>query len=460
MFLDKAKIIIKAGNGGKGAVSFLRTKMNAHGGPDGGDGGNGGNVIFKATNNLNTLYNLKFKRRFFAENGKDGGKYNCTGKSGKDVIVEVPCGTVIYDASTNKVIADLQEDGQLFTALKGGMGGRGNSYFATAVRRTPRFSQSGEICQEKEVILELKTIADVGLVGFPNVGKSTLLSVISAARPKIADYAFTTLTPNLGVVAYHENSFVIADIPGLIEGASKGVGLGHEFLRHIERVRIILHLIDISESEGRNAVEDYKIINRELHNYSEKLSELPQIIILTKCDLLEEKELKKKIKNFKESVFEIIRQSKIEENNIEQSDSLNETNQDNQDKKSENNNFELPEILPISSITNLNIEKLKEIIWEKLKDLPKTESVQIEEFEFDKRDKESLEILRNDDGSFELKGGYIDNLIRGIVLSDFISFAYFQKRLKNDGVIEKLKEKGLKDGDTIHIKDVSFEYVE
>ena len=460
MFFDKAKIVIKAGDGGNGVVSFYRDKMNANGGPDGGDGGNGGNVIFKANKNLNTLYGFKFKRKFVAENGHNGGASNWTGKSGKDIFVEVPCGTVIFDAGTNKVVADMQEEGQLFTALKGGIGGRGNSFYATSTRRTPRFSQSGEQSKEKEVVLELKTIADVGLVGFPNVGKSTLLSVISAARPKIANYAFTTLTPNLGVVAYYENSFVVADIPGLIEGASEGVGLGHEFLRHIERVRLIVHLVDISESEGRNALNDYIVLNKELKNYSQKLANLPQIIVLTKCDLVEKELLDEKINNFSNDVKKIIENS----DSVKPAKSLkkNETNEKKTKEKISNQNidFKMPEILPISSITRSNIEKLKEIVWNKLKNLPKTEVVEVEEFDFDKKDKISLNIDINEDGSFELTGGYIDNLIRGIVLSDFESFAYFQKRLKSDGIIEKLMEKGLKAGDTIHIKDIAFEYVE
>lgn len=457
MFFDKVKVIIKAGDGGNGVISFYRSKMTAKGGPDGGDGGNGGNIIFKAKNSLNTLYSFRFKRKFVAENGSHGGKYNCTGKSGQDLIIEVPCGTVIYDAESNKVIADMQEDEQLFTALKGGIGGRGNSFYATSTRRTPRFSQSGEICKEKEVLLELKTIADVGLVGFPNVGKSTLLSVISAARPKIANYAFTTLTPNLGVVAYYENSFVVADIPGLIEGASEGVGLGHEFLRHIERVRLIVHLIDISESEGRNAVNDFVVLNKELENYSQKLAELPQIIVLTKCDLLDKKLLDEKVEIFSNQVKEILKKSQYEKLLIS-SDIAPNLKQDIKEKFEKE--FKMPEILPISSITKSNIEKLKDIIWANLEKLPKTNPIEIEEFEFDKKDKISLEIIKKDDGSFELLGGYIDNLIRGIVLSDFESFAYFQKRLKADGIIDKLKEKGLMPGDTIHIKDIAFEFVE
>ncbi|MDD3862653.1 MAG: GTPase ObgE, partial [Clostridia bacterium] len=405
MFLDKAKITIKAGDGGKGAISFIRNKMTATGGPDGGDGGKGGDIVFKATKNLNTLYGFRYKRKTIAENGHDGGKTNCTGKNGKDVIIEVPCGTVIYDATSNKVIADMREDRQLFTALKGGLGGRGNSYFATSTRRAPRFSQTGEICEEKEIILELKTIADVGLVGFPNVGKSTLLSVISAARPKIADYAFTTLTPNLGVVSYFENIFVVADIPGLIEGASEGIGLGHDFLKHIERVRLILHMVDISETDGRNAVEDYKILNKELKNYSQKLAELPQIIALTKCDLLKEQILKQKIENFKIEVTKILNKNREEK--------LQHTKNVVENEKVETVNENLVEIIPISAVTLYNIDKLKGLIWNKLKDLPQSDDIEVEEFDFDKRDKVSVEISQKTDGSFVLSGGYIDNLIRG-----------------------------------------------
>ena len=284
------------------------------------------------------------------------------------------------------------------------------------------------------MILELKTLADVGLVGFPNVGKSTLLSVISNARPKIANYAFTTLFPNLGVVSYHNNNYVVADIPGLIEGASEGIGLGHEFLKHIERVRLIVHLVDISEIEGRNAVSDFEIINKELQNYSEKLASLPQLIVLTKCDLMSQEVLAEKVKNFTEEIKPICEKY--------------------------NKDYDRLEIIQISSVTHKNIEELKAKIWNYIEILPETPAIEIEETDFDYRDRTSIEISRLDDGSFVVSGGYIDNLIRGIVLSDFVSFAYFQKRLKNDGVIEKLKEKGLKEGDIVRIKDINFEYSE
>ncbi len=427
MFLDRVKISIKAGDGGNGAVSFYRSKLTANGGPDGGDGGKGGDIIFRATKDMTSLYSFTFKKKFVAENGSNGGKSNKIGASGKDLFIEVPCGTVILDAESNKVIADLREHGEEFVALKGGGGGRGNTYYATATRQAPRFSQSGEKCVERKVVLELKTIADVGLVGYPNAGKSTLLSVISNARPKIADYAFTTLEPNLGVVEYYDNAFIVADIPGLIEGASEGVGLGHRFLRHVERVRLILHLVDISGSEGREAFEDYKVINTELEKYSKKLRALPQIVVLTKCDLLSKDELEERVENFKNKLKGLGDKS---------------------------------EIVTISSITNSGLTELKKAVWEKLKTLPKSAPMEVELFDFDKRDKTSLFVSKRADGSFEVSGGFIDNLIRGIVLSDEISFSYFQKRLKDDGIIDKLKEIGLKDGDTVHIKDISFEYIE
>lgn len=426
MFLDKVKISIKAGNGGKGVVSFYRSKMTMNGGPDGGDGGSGGNIIFRASNNQNTLYGFKFNHRFVAENGHDGSGTNKTGANGKDVIIDVPCGTVVLDAESGKVIADMREEGDMFTALKGGLGGKGNAYFATATRQAPRFSQTGEVVKEREVILELKTIADVGLVGYPNVGKSTLLSVISNARPKIANYQFTTLVPNLGVVQYYDNSFVVADIPGLIEGASDGVGLGHEFLKHIERVRLILHLVDIAETEGRNAVEDFKTINHELKKYSEKLSGLKQIIVLTKSDLLTEEDLKQKTQIFETEITKIL-------------------------------GFK-PEILTISSIAQKGLENLKNVVWKHLEKIPKTPAIEVEDTNFDKRDKTSINIVRKPDASFEVTGGYVDNLIRGIVLSDFNSFSYFQMRLKRDGVIEKLKAMGMKDGDLVRIKEIEFVY--
>ena len=423
MFLDRVKISIKAGNGGKGSTSFLRTKLVENGGPDGGDGGNGGDIIFKATNDINTLYSFRFKKKFIAENGEDGHAKNQTGKRGKSEIILVPTGTVLINPQTDKIIADLSDDGAEFVALKGGLGGHGNAYFKSSIKQAPSFSQMGEVTNQKEVILELKTIADVGLVGFPNVGKSTLLSVISNANPKIANYHFTTIYPNLGVCETMGETFVVADIPGLIEGASDGAGLGHYFLKHVERVRLIVHLIDISESEGRSAVEDYKIINDELAKYNSELAKIKQIVVFSKCDLLEKEELEEKIKNFCSKV------------NID-------------------------EYYCISSYSRVGIEELKKKMLENLKKIPKKPALSIEEFDFDKKDFSSIEISRLDDGSFVVSGGRIENLARGVIISDELSFAYFQTRLKEMGVIEMLKEKGLKEGDTVIIKDITFEYVE
>ncbi len=423
MFLDRVKISIKAGNGGKGSTSFLRNAQTAKGGPDGGDGGRGGDVVFKATNDLNTLYSFRFKKKFVAENGEDGHQKNMTGRSGKDEIILVPTGTVLINPKNNKIIADLSEDGAEFIALKGGAGGHGNAYYKSSVKQAPAYSQTGEVTELREVILELKTIADVGLVGFPNVGKSTLLSVISNANPKIANYPFTTIYPNLGVCEVLGETFVVADIPGLIEGASEGLGLGHYFLKHVERVRLIVHLIDISESEGRSAVEDFKVINSELKKYNASLAKTKQIVVFSKCDLLDEGELEEKISHF-------VKETKMKD------------------------------YMTISSYTRAGIEELKKRILENLKKIPKKPALNVEEFDFDKKDVSSIEIKRHDDGSFEVFGGRIDNLVRGVVLSDQISFAYFQTRLKEMGVIDMLKEKGLKEGDTVTIKDITFEYME
>lgn len=423
MFLDRVKISIKAGNGGKGSTSFLRTKKVANGGPDGGDGGNGGSIVFVASDDINTLYAFRFKKKFVAEDGDDGRQKNQTGKTGKDLEIEVPTGTVLINPQTDKIIADLSENGQRFVALKGGLGGRGNAYFKSSVKQAPSFSQAGETTNAKEVILELKTIADVGLVGYPNVGKSTLLSVISNANPKIANYPFTTIYPNLGVCEVLGETFVVADIPGLIEGASEGAGLGHYFLKHVERVRLIVHVIDISESEGRDAVSDYFSINKELEKYNAELKDTKQIVVFSKCDLLSKEELDKKIKNF-------VSKTKIKE------------------------------YMTISSLLYEGVDDLKKKILENLKKIPKKPALEVEEFDFDKKDMSSIEISRLDDGSFVVSGGRIENLARGVIMGDQLSFAYFQNRLKEMGVIDMLIEKGMKDGDTVIIKDITFEYYE
>lgn len=422
MFLDRVKITIKAGNGGNGAVSFYRSKLTMNGGPDGGDGGKGGSIIFVANEGLNTLYGFSFKKKFVATDGLKGDKQHRKGADGKDVLIDVPCGTVILDAETQKVIADLTEHGQQFVALKGGAGGHGNEYYKNPTRQAPRFSQTGEVVKERQVILELKSIADVGIIGYPNVGKSTLLSVISNANPKIANYHFTTIYPNLGVVPYKDNSFVVADIPGLIDGASEGVGLGHYFLKHVERVRVLVHLIDISECEGRNAVEDYFSINKELKKYSEKLSTVPQVIALTKTDLISEEELKQKMENFEKQTGQ--------------------------------------KAIPMCSIIHEGIDELKNKVWQVLEKTPKPAPIDIELDNFDTRDKNSFEVVKLDNETYEVRGGLIDNMIRGVVLSDEQSFAYFQNALKKFGIIDKLKEQGMQDGDTVIIKDITFDYEE
>lgn len=422
MFLDRVKITIKAGNGGNGSASFLRTAQTANGGPDGGEGGNGGNVIFVADQNINTLYDFRFHKKFVAGDGGNGSQRLRSGANGNDVIIKVPCGTVIIDTQTGKIIADMHEHGMKFVALKGGQGGHGNAYYKSSIKQAPHFSQAGETTKQREVLLELKTIADVGLVGFPNAGKSTLLSCISNANPKIANYPFTTIYPNLGVCEVKGQTFVVADIPGLIEGASEGQGLGHYFLRHVERVRLILHLVDVSQSDGRDFVEDYRVINEELAKYSKEIASTPQIVILSKIDLVDEETLAERRARF------------VKETGVEP--------------------------LEISGATYKGIEEVKLKTLEKLSVLPKKAPAQIEEFDFDKKDIESIEIKRNDNGAFVLSGGKIDNFVRGVFLSDTRSFAYFQKTLQEMGIIDMLKERGMKNGDTVKIKDIEFEFYE
>lgn len=419
MNLDKVIITIKSGNGGSGKVSFHREKFVEKGGPDGGDGGKGGDIYFVADKSKNTLIDFQYTKRFEAENGSGGAGNLQNGKNGKDVYIKVPCGTVIIDASTNQVLADMYEDGQTYLALAGGRGGKGNNFFKSPTRQSPRFSQLGEVTKPYKVILQLKTIADVALVGKPNVGKSTLLSVISNAKPKIADYEFTTLTPNLGVVKIYDDSFVVADIPGLIDGASEGAGLGHEFLAHIERTRLVVHVIDASGYYGNDIVEDYKTINKELKKYNETLSKRPQIVVFTKLDLVDD--IDEKIKYFK---------SKIK------------------DKVT---------IVPISSITRKNVNDLIKIIYEKLKTLPKSKPIPVEQTQLAKIDTTSVVITKLEPHVFELSGGYLDNLQRGIVFNDSRSLAYFQMRLEKDGIMDKLKEAGVVDGDTIVFGNLQYE---
>ncbi|MCK9575085.1 MAG: GTPase ObgE [Clostridia bacterium] len=420
MFVDKVKIVIKAGNGGNGVVSFIRSKATMKGGPDGGNGGKGGDIVFVANESMNTLVDFNYNKSFKAEDGENGSSNNQIGKSGKDTIINVPRGTIIRDYKTEKVIADMYEKDQRTVILHGGSGGRGNKTYATSTRQAPFFSQGGAITKPFEVVLELKTIADVGLVGYPNVGKSTLLSVVTEAKPKIANYHFTTLSPNLGVVKYYENSFVMADIPGLIDGASKGAGLGHDFLRHIERTRLIVHIIDIAGSEERDPFDDYLQINKELSTYSRKLADSPQIIALNKCDLLQDD---KPIKDFKKKLDRGI------------------------------------EAYPISGATMQGVKELLDAIWNKLKTIPVSEPLAIEKENIDERDLLNFIITKNGQGAYVVSGGKIDEMARGIVLSDTQSFAYLQNRLRREGITQMLYDMGAKNGDTIIVAGVEFELV-
>ncbi len=421
MLLDKVKITCKAGDGGNGKVSFRREKFVPNGGPDGGDGGHGGNIVFRVTNKVSNLGEFRFKKHFKAENGADGGSNNCYGKYGQDVIIYVPLGTVIRNAQNNKILADMVDINDEIVLLRGGMGGRGNAKFATATRQAPRYSELGVKTQPWEIILELKTIADVGLVGFPNVGKSTLLASVSNAKPKIANYHFTTLAPNIGVVNAFDSSFVMADIPGLISGASEGVGLGLDFLRHIERTKLLIHVVDISGSEGRDPYKDYCAINNELKNYSDKVGKIPQIVALNKCDLLQDKS---KIEEFKKKLPKDA------------------------------------QIFEISAAGYIGLNELLQAVVSKLSTLPASERLEVEERDIDKKKDRDFIVTKINNKTYKVEGNLIDEITRRVVLEDYTSNAYFQRQLKEEGVIDRLKEKGMKEGDTVIIGDVELEYEE
>lgn len=420
MFVDYTKILIKSGNGGNGAISFRREKYVASGGPDGGDGGKGGDIYFTVTPDANTLIDFRYNKKFKAEDGKNGSGGHCNGKSGEDLYIKVPKGTVIKDANTGKVIADLSEDGQTELILAGGKGGKGNSHFATSTRQAPHFAQDGQKGIEKEIILELKLIADVGLVGFPNVGKSTILSIVSAATPKIADYHFTTLEPNLGVVNTKKGSFILADIPGIIEGASKGIGLGLQFLRHIERTRLLLHVIDISGSEGRNPVEDFYKINEELKEYSKKLAEKKQIIVANKADIMQNNKYYEKLANI------------AKKENIE--------------------------IFNISAATGKGINELMEHVAEVLKTLPKEKIVSGNEKIVYELEEEQEIIIKKEKEIYIVEGRIIDKILGRVNMADNESLYYFQKCLKDSGIEDELKKHGIKTGDTVKFGNWEFEW--
>ncbi len=419
MFTDYVKIFASAGKGGNGAISFRREKYVAAGGPDGGDGGRGGSVIFKVDPDANTLIAFRFTKKFKADNGENGSGARKYGKAGKDLYIKVPIGTVIKDANTEEVLADLSEQGQEVVLLHGGRGGLGNSHFATATRQAPRFAQDGEPGEEKELILELKLLADVGLIGFPNVGKSTFLSVVTSATPKIANYHFTTLDPNLGVVkSKYGDSFVIADIPGIIEGASEGAGLGIHFLRHIERTRMLLHFIDVSGQEGRDPVQDYETINAELKKYSEKLASRKQIIVASKADAMPDDENFNKLKEL------------AKKNN--------------------------QEIFKISGATGEGVEELMNHVSQVLKTLPKEQLVEIETnkekvYTLDTQEDNNFEIKREDKNTFVVTGEAVDRIMRRVNITDNESLFYLHRKLDEIGFNQAMKKAGVKDGDTVKI---------
>ena len=426
MFIDNIKIYVKAGDGGNGAVSFHREKYVSAGGPDGGDGGRGGNIIFRIDEGANTLLAFRYKRKFVAENGANGMAGKMHGKSGQDVIITVPQGTLIKDPESGKIIFDMGSDRE-FVLCKGGRGGWGNRHFATPTRQIPRFAKSGTKGEEREVLLELKMLAEVGLIGFPNVGKSSILSRISSAKPKIANYHFTTLSPNLGVVSMGEGrGFLAADIPGLIEGASEGQGLGHDFLRHVDRCRLLLHVVDIAGTDGRDPVDDIEKINFELSQYSEELSTRPQIIVANKIDsVLEEEEI---YQNFK---------AYVEQKNLP--------------------------VVYVSAVTGEGLEELVRVATEKLKELP---PVTIYEAEYSAEDEAVANtsgaketIVRRENDKFIVEGEWLYNFMGQINFDDYESLNFFQRVLIKNGVIEMLRKAGVEEGDTVSIYDFEFDFV-
>ncbi len=419
MFVDTAKIFIKAGNGGNGCTSFYTEKYVNNGGPDGGNGGEGGRVIFRAVSGKNTLSDYKFAKHFRAENGENGKPRYSAGKKGKDLYIDVPVGTVVRDEETGSIIADMFSDGETVVVAEGGKGGKGNAFFRSSRRQAPHFSQAGEKTEEHSVLLELKTIADVGLIGYPNVGKSTILSVISSARPKIANYHFTTLSPNLGMVSVYDDTFSVADIPGLIDGAAEGAGLGHDFLRHIERTRLLVHVIDGSGSEGRDPAEDYTAICRELADYDGSLMKKPQIIVINKADIMTDMSVVRKIEDL---------------------------------------SGKRPVLM--SAAVHSGVEELIKTIYAELSKLPPPEPLEYEPFVYTRPDKTGFDIVRTDDGEYEVFGGLVDELARNVVLDSYDSMQYFQRRIRETGIDKALKRAGVRTGDTVRMLDVEFEYVE
>lgn len=421
MFIDVAKIELKAGKGGDGSVAFRREKYEPSGGPAGGDGGDGGSIIIVADKDIKTLMDYSYKSIYKAENGGDGRNKKQFGKKGEDLILKVPVGTLIKDYDTDTVIYDVKHDKEEFVICKGGKGGKGNVHFKSSIRQAPRFAEPGEKGEEKTIKLELKLLADVGLIGLPNVGKSTLLSIMSNARPKIANYHFTTLEPNLGVCKVGEKSFVLADIPGLIEGASEGLGLGHDFLKHIERTKILVHVLDISGSEGRNPIEDFELINSELASYNIKLNDKKMLVVLNKTDLGAEDN----IKEFREKYSD-----------------------------------KVDEIVEISAATTENVDKLMYLIADTLDSIEDDYSTLDEQYVYFEEEKEPDFKVRKENENYIVEGPLIENLIYRTNFEVYESVNHLQKVLEDKGIIEQLKDLGIQDGDNVVIGDVEFDFYE
>ena len=427
MFVDRAKINIRSGKGGDGAVTFRREPYVPEGGPDGGDGGKGGDVVFKADNSLRTLMDFRYKRKYQAKNGQNGMKKKRFGKKGADLIIKVPPGTMIIDEESGALMKDLINHGDRFVAAKGGKGGKGNVHFKSSIRQAPNFAEAGGVAKERNVILELKLIADVGLVGFPNVGKSSLLSTSSKAKPKIANYHFTTIEPNLGVVEVSNTSFVLADIAGIIEGAHQGAGMGFKFLKHIERTKIIIHVVDISGSEGRDPIEDFETINKELRAYSKVLANKPQIVAANKIDLIEDNN----------SGYELFKEY------------------------AENQGYA---VFPISAPINLGVPELMAYAAKILAEVENTSMEEImETFDFEREDTDDnyrkVEV-RRDNHKYVIEGKQLTKIFNSTNFNDIGSVRYLYKYIEKSGAIEKLKSMGLKEGDTVCIRDFEFEYID
>lgn len=426
MFVDRAKIEIVSGKGGNGAVSFRKEPFVPEGGPDGGDGGKGGDIIIKADKNLRTLMDFKYKRKYEAENGQDGMRKKRFGKDGKDLIIKVPQGTVVIDSKSGKIMKDLLEDGDSLIAAKGGSGGKGNTRFKNSVRQAPNFAEAGTEAKERTVILELKMIADVGLVGFPNVGKSSLLAISTSAKPRIENYHFTTIDPNLGVVELHDTSFVMADIAGIIEGAHKGLGLGLKFLKHIERTKVLIHVVDVSGSEGRDPIEDFDKINKELEQYSKSVAKKPMIVAANKIDLTDEdNEEYIKFKTY------------VEDKGYK--------------------------VFPMSAPINYGVtEILNEALAElkKVEDMPQKEpEVEYFDFELDDKDPEYKNVeVSLENGVYVVTGKQLKKIFDSTNFNDFGSLRYLYKYIEKKGAIDKMLEMGMKEGDTIKVFDYEFEY--